>query len=199
MNAVRLTLPDRDRDALLEVINIGSGNALSALSRMLSGVRLDMSVPQWLYSPNDIGARDLNGDGVLVSMDVVGPWPCGMAVAMEQQAASELAAALLRRSVEPLMVGGEPESALVESVNILSCSFLGAFAALVPGVFVPRPPVVVYGKLAALLRTQMGPNGLAIGNRFVAKNGGIAGHILWLANADVATSVSAGLRPSVSG
>lgn len=197
MNAARLTPPDRDRDALSEVINIGSGNALSALSRMLSGVRLDMSVPQWLYSPDDIGACDL--DCVLVSMDVIGPWPCGMVVAMEQEAAAELAAALLRRGVEPLIAGGEPESALVESVNIISCSFLGAFAALVPGVFVPRPPVVVYGKLADLLRTQMGLNGLAIGNRFAVKGGTIAGYILWLASADVATRVSAGLRPSVSG
>jgi chemotaxis protein CheC len=180
------------RDALLEVVNIGSGNALSSLSRLLGGDRVMPSVPELLTPEAMVGLADLDATGIMVTLNVTGAVPCAMLTLFDDAAASALVCELLGREPQAVFFGAEEESSVVEAVNIISCSFLGALASMLRGVLVPSAPVAVYGRLSEVIRDHLAADVWAVTSRFTASSATFSGRVVLVADpAAVATMLTA--------
>ena len=186
------------QDALMELVNIGSGNALSSLSRLVGGDCLMPSVPEMMTSEAVTDLADLDADGIVVSMTVVGAVECVMMMLFEQRSALELVAELLNRDPLMLRLGPEEEGALAEAVNIISCSFLGALASMLRGVLIPSPPTTAQGRLADVTRDRLGAGTWALTNRFAAVRGGLSGRVVLTGDDVAAGKILAALGVSAS-
>jgi chemotaxis protein CheY-P-specific phosphatase CheC len=176
------------RDALKELISIGSGNALTSLNRMLGRGCISLSLPQ--YVPGN-AAGDIEGlqrVGMGVHLVVKGEIACTFLALFDDASAKRLAGLLLDYPVEEL--GGLEESALLELVNIISCSFLGALGTMVRGVLIPSPPAAAYGRLADLVRIHArGTDVVVLTTEFHDAAVGFSGRIVVLTEDHVASAM----------
>ena len=187
--AEHIVSSDLARDALTEVMNIGAGNALSSLSRLVGGKRMLPSLPECMDS---CAAGTLPGTephGIVVCIRVTGVIRCTVLVLFDDQSAWALAGELLGRPVDEASFGFEEEGAVVEAVNIISCSFLGALATLFHVVLTPTAPVAMYGRLKDLLADHLDVGCVVLTSRFASASGAISGRLLLLADEEGVGSI----------
>ncbi len=139
-------------DALKEVGNIGSGNAVTALSQLLNR-KIDMNLPainiisfQDIF--NKIGGEDLVV-GVIVR--VLGDTPGSMLYVLEKDTALGIIASLTGEVSEEISEMGD--SVLCEIGNIISGAYLNAIAMLTNLLILPSVPAVATDMLGAILST----------------------------------------------
>ncbi len=168
-------------DALRELVNIGSGSAIRALSELLGGTKVMMTVPCY-----ERGVR-LNtlvqGDppGVMVRLAFGESAPYTFFLLFEQEAAGEWAGRILGGQ-PPAGLGELELSALLELGNIMACAFLDAVVRLTGASLLPGPPVARAGGLAALLRGELlgSARRVAISTHFETSDGRVCGQLLLL-------------------
>ena len=139
-------------DALMEVGNIGSGNAATALSQLLNR-KIDMNVPAInIISFQDIldkiGGEDLVV-GVIVR--VLGDVPGSMLYVIDKDSALNIIASLTGEVSEEISEMGD--SALCEIGNIISGAYLNAIAMLTNLLILPSVPAIAKDMLGAILST----------------------------------------------
>jgi chemotaxis protein CheY-P-specific phosphatase CheC len=164
---------------LCELVNIGSGNALSSLARLIGNERFDLSLSELTPVERLAELIDLAAPGLAVTMRLAGPTPSVLGFLFDTDAARAVAGRLVGRENAVLRPGSDEESAVVEAVNIISCSFIGAIASVMRSVLVPAPPVVRYGELAGVLARQVADADWLLTNRFTAVFGGYGGRVVW--------------------
>jgi chemotaxis protein CheC len=144
----------RHFDTLREIANIGSGNAIAALGKML-GHKIRMSVPVInLVDFKDI-AKFIGGAeniiiGILVGIsgDINGI----MMFIVKQESAANLLNILMGDAERDVLNFTEVEnSALVEIGNILCSSYLGSLSSLIGKKIVPSVPVLSVDMANAIL------------------------------------------------
>lgn len=163
------------RDALGELCSIGAGNAVTSLNRLLGRGRIELGLPELASVTETPG--DLRGTGLVVRLGIEGAVRGQLLALFDGPSACRLAGLLLGRTcAEPL--AALEESAVVEAVNIISCSFLGALAALCGGVLMPTPPAAHWGDLRTLWCGQQAAEPtVALSNRFRDPALGFAGRL----------------------
>jgi chemotaxis protein CheC len=126
------TFGPREVDALQELASIGCGQAITALGK-LAHRRFEMDVPEaWVGTGPGAIASFLGGLGqdlVAVGVKLEGPLTGDLLLALPEPDAQNLATLLGYPPAEAW--GGVPESALMESGNIVGSAFVSAVAALV--------------------------------------------------------------------
>jgi chemotaxis protein CheY-P-specific phosphatase CheC len=183
------------RDALCELVNIGSGKALTSLSQLLGGGRIHLSLPQHT-GVVELGRLEGMADpGMLVRQTVEGVVACTFLALFDESSARRLATSLLAREHDVERIGSLEESALLEAVNILSCAFLGALGTLLGCVLIPSPPVAEYGSLAGLVRGGIDSvdQGLVFTTRFADERAGYRGRIIILTDDGAALAMLAAI------
>ncbi len=130
----RLPIAPRELDALQELASIGSGQALSALGRLMQR-RLDMDVPEaWVGRSSGAIADFLGGLGqdlVAVAVRLEGLLEGQLLLTLPEPDAERLAAGLGYPVPPDGRWGTFSESALMESGNIVGSAFVSAIARLV--------------------------------------------------------------------
>jgi chemotaxis protein CheY-P-specific phosphatase CheC len=171
---------DLARDVLGELVSIGCGNALTSLHRLLGGGPISMAPPRWVSCAADIDRIDLPGVAVWVSIQ--GDPRCTILTLFDDRSAYRLAGTLLSRSRPVTALGPLEESAVLETVNIISCAFLGALGTMIHGVLIPSPPAMEYGRLVEILPPHLGSeNSVVVATGFHDARVGYAGHIVLVA------------------
>jgi chemotaxis protein CheY-P-specific phosphatase CheC len=180
--------PSLAQDALCELVSIGSGNALTSLNRLLGRGRIDLAPCECLDRSALAAPGDLDCNGVVVRLRVHGMFACDFLTLLADEPARRLAAELLHRSVDVAQHDGMAESGLLEAVNIISCSFLGALGSMVRGVLVPGPPEAAWGNLSHELERlwQEMVQPLAFSARFADDTVGFHGRIVLVAEVEQA-------------
>jgi len=121
------SLGPEQRDALLEVINIGAGNASSAISKLVSQ-KISLSVPELSYSPIEeipgfIGAVDDIKTAILLTL--TGDASGVILIMTDPVDASNLAATLTgHERCDSIICDPMDSSALLEFGNILTGAFI---------------------------------------------------------------------------
>jgi chemotaxis protein CheC len=127
-----VTFGPRDVDALQELASIGCGQAITALGK-LARRRFEMDVPEaWVGAgPGAIAAflGGLGQDLVAVGVKLEGPLTGDLLLALPEPDAENLAAMLGHPPSDGW--GVFPESALMESGNIVGSAFVSAVGSLV--------------------------------------------------------------------
>ncbi|MBO4921573.1 MAG: chemotaxis protein CheC [Lachnospiraceae bacterium] len=148
-------LSDTEFDVLKEVSNIGTGNAATAISKLLGG-RVDIKVPDIRFLQFDelseiIGGAENEVIGILVSLenDIDGM----MMFVMDKPSASVIVNGILNRGDEEL--GAEMTemeiSVLTEFGNIIAGSYLSAISGLTGMVVSPSVPALSDDMAGAIL------------------------------------------------
>ena len=148
-------LSDTEFDVLKEVSNIGTGNAATAISKLLGG-RVDIKVPDIRFLQFDelseiIGGAEYEVLGILVSLenDIDGM----MMFVMDKPSASVIVNGILNRGDEEL--GAEMTemeiSVLTDFGNIIAGSYLSAISGLTGMVVSPSVPALSDDMAGAIL------------------------------------------------
>ncbi len=131
-------------DALREVANVGVGQAATALSRLLGGRRVELTVPRAVVLPVSDVPSLLGGAHVplvAVTLAMRGELSGHLMLALAVPDARRLVGALLEGAGDgPL--GATERSALAEVANILASAFLTAVSRLTGLRLLPSPPTV---------------------------------------------------------
>ncbi len=164
----------REVDALQELASIGSGQAITALSK-LAGRRFAMDVPEaWIGAEPGAIAAFLGGMGqdlVAVGVKLEGPLAGDLLLALTEPDAERLAALLGFPAGGDW--GGMAESALLESGNIVGSAFVSAVAALVGEKLLLSVPTFARGSGRACVEALVAHAGsVALATRF---SGGVDG------------------------
>jgi chemotaxis protein CheC len=143
---------DLQLDALREVANIGSGNAATALSKML-GRAVELAVPRALALPladavDAVGPAEATRSAVV--LPIVGELEAIVLLLFSEADAATLCGLL---GVEAGTEWGD--SALGEIGNILGTSYINALASLAGLSIEPRPPHVVADMLGAIVASLL--------------------------------------------
>ena len=151
-------LEDSQFDVLKEIVNIGAGNATTALATMLN-IKVDMSVPNVALLPFDnissfIGSEEQTVVGIL--LEIQGDIDGMMMFLFDMKSAHHLVNSLMMRDVHQDENGmadfSEMEmSALNEIGNIVSGSYLSALSGLTGMKMVSSVPALSIDMLGALL------------------------------------------------
>jgi chemotaxis protein CheC len=160
----------REIDALQELASVGCGQAITALGK-LAGRRFDMDVPEaWVgRDPGAIAAflGGLGRDLVAVGVKLEGPLTGDLLLALPERDAERLAAMLGHPPSGSW--GTFPESALMESGNIVGSAFVSAVGALVREKLLLSVPTFVRGSGRACVETLVAHAGsVALATRFSA-------------------------------
>ncbi|WP_338863380.1 chemotaxis protein CheC [Myxococcus stipitatus] len=140
-----LSLPsDAQLDALREVANIGCGHAANALSRLMGGRQVDLSVPRVLLAGPEDAAGMLGGDAPAVAawLSITGALRGVMMLGLSQADGQAL---------ETLLLGGQPagqeerDSAVSEAANIVASACLSAIGKLTSWRLMPSVPTLRRG------------------------------------------------------
>ena len=143
-------LSDTEFDVLKEVSNIGTGNAATAISKLLGG-RVDIRFLQFDELSEIIGGAENEVIGILVSLenDIDGM----MMFVMDKPSASVIVNGILNRGDEEL--GAEMTemeiSVLTEFGNIIAGSYLSAISGLTGMVVSPSVPALSDDMAGAIL------------------------------------------------
>ena len=181
-------LSDTEFDVLKEVSNIGTGNAATAISKLLGG-RVDIKVPdirflQFSELPEIIGGAENEVIGILVSLenDIDGM----MMFVMDKPSASVIVNGILNRE------GGElgqemsemEMSVLTEFGNIIAGSYLSAISGLTGMVVSPSVPALSDDMAGAILSVpaiefgKMSDRVLLIQSEFLSESGQAKGFFI---------------------
>jgi chemotaxis protein CheC len=121
-------LSDTNKDALLELLNVGFGRAAAALSK-LTGHRVILQVPKvGIYPIVGVGEalRDVLGDEIATVHQIfTGPVGGDALLILDQRAATTLKQLLTDEPALPLRIDGSAREVLTEVGNILLNACLG--------------------------------------------------------------------------
>ena len=139
-------------DILLELGNIGAGNATTALADILNE-RIVVEVPRLHVSPPHLvprlfGKRD--NMMTVIYMQLRGEADCDILLVLEVEEAKKIASMMAMTTPEELDTDTE-NSAVEELGNIMIGGFLSAIADFTGVEMVPRPPSLVRGPFDAVL------------------------------------------------
>jgi chemotaxis protein CheC len=170
-------------DALRELTSIGSGHALTSLSRLAGDVRLSMDVPA-VRQGRQLHTIVKKSAGTLVQLHVGGVAPFRFVLLFDDRAAARWAARLLRRDEVPARLGALEESALLELGNIMASAFLDAVARLTKTSLLPGPPEARHGALGPLLAREIEQSSAAVAvvTRFFITGTKVGGRLVMLAD-----------------
>ena len=140
-------------DVLIEIGNIGAGNATTALAQML-GCKVDMAVPQVrLLEFSEVGSimggeeQIMAGIYLMVEGDITG----SILFLLNKESARKLVSKLMGMEV----TGDEPnemeQSALKEIGNIITASYLNSLSMLTQLVIYPSVPALSIDMAGAIL------------------------------------------------
>ncbi len=181
-------LSDTELDVLKEISNIGTGNAATAISKLLGG-RVDIKVPdirflQFSELPEIIGGAENEVIGILVSLenDIDGM----MMFVMDKPSASVIVNRILNRDNEELgQEMSEMEiSVLSEFGNIIAGSYLSAISGLTGMVVSPSVPALSDDMAGAILSVpaiefgKMSDHVLLIQSEFLSESGQAKGFFI---------------------
>ena len=181
-------LSDTEFDVLKEISNIGTGNAATAISKLLGG-RVDIKVPdirflQFSELPGIIGGAENEVIGILVSLenDIDGM----MMFVMDKPSASVIVNGILNRDNEELgQEMSEMEiSVLSEFGNIIAGSYLSAISGLTGMVVSPSVPALSDDMAGAILSVpaiefgKMSDRVLLIQSEFLSESGKAKGFFI---------------------
>ncbi|MCP3139544.1 chemotaxis protein CheC [Pyxidicoccus xibeiensis] len=137
-----LSLPsDAQLDALREVANIGCGHAANALSRLMGGRKVDLSVPRVLLTAQADAAALLGGDAPVVAawLGIRGELKGVMLTVLPHADSLALEALLLGSPSAPLE---ERDSVVAEVANIVASACLSALGRLTGWKLMPTVPTL---------------------------------------------------------
>ncbi|PKM77683.1 MAG: CheY-P-specific phosphatase CheC [Firmicutes bacterium HGW-Firmicutes-15] len=143
-------------DALMEIANIGAGNAATALAKLINA-RIDMSVPRidiksFAQVPDLMGGADVPVVGLYLK--VSGDAPASILFILAIERAAALVDLLMGRENGTTNHEGFSDmdvSALMEVGNILSATYLGALTIFTDLKFYPSVPAIGMDMAGALL------------------------------------------------
>lgn len=147
-------LSNIELDVLREIGNIGSGNAATALAKMLNR-KVDMDVPrakilEFKEVSDTLGGAELPVVGILLK--VTGDLTGNIMFILQQQAAAMLVNMLMGRNSGSIEEFSEIElSALKEIGNILAGSYLSALSSLTNLKIMPSVPDMAIDMAGAIL------------------------------------------------
>ncbi|SUY47511.1 chemotaxis protein CheC, inhibitor of MCP methylation [Clostridium putrefaciens] len=147
-----LKLDDIQLDALKEMSNIGSGNAVTSFSQLLNK-RIDMTVPDInIVKFEDIFSR-IDGENPLVGVvvRVLGDAPGNILFILNNEVALNIIGLLTGTKVDTINDMGY--SVLCEVGNIIAGSYMNAIGKLTNLLIIPSVPAVTYDMLGAILST----------------------------------------------
>ncbi|WP_024831355.1 chemotaxis protein CheC [Ruminiclostridium josui] len=141
-------------DVLREIGNIGAGNAVTSLAKMIDK-KVDMAVPEVKIMGFDKVSQILGGEEILVVgilLNVTGDLTGNMMFILDINAARKLVNILLGSNDETNLDFNELElSALKEIGNILTASYLSALAGLTNLKILPSVPELAIDMAGAIL------------------------------------------------
>lgn len=164
-------------DALRELVNIGAGRALSALSRLVQDAVVTMSPVKKGHS-GLVKAQP----GVVIGLSVDN-LPLRFLLAFGHGAGADWAARMMGRAGGDSL-GELEQSALLELGNIMSCAFLDAIAAMTRVRLVPGLPSLRVGALDTLLADERAAlrTPTIAWTRFVLRDTRTSGRLVMLAD-----------------
>lgn len=143
-------------DVLKELANIGIGNAVSSLSQLLSGEKIDMDVPMATLVPlqevpETIAAEETAMVGIYLKAD--GDAHLTILFLLSVDSASNLISSLVPGSAGEFDEMGI--SVLMEVGNILTASYLNAISMMTNLQLLPTPPEVAVDMAGAIFSTVL--------------------------------------------
>ncbi len=181
-------LSEPELDALRELANIGCGNAANALSRLLGGPRVSISVPSAEFSPLNKVANRVGGESepvAAVQLDVSGGISGQLLLVMVETSVRKLAGLLLGSIPSPGPLTAEVRSAILETGNIVGSACLSAIGTAFGLRLMPSIPKLALMPALDALAQVVGPlpgsQALVLETRFsVSGHGELSGHFLIL-------------------
>lgn len=149
-------IDEKKLDLLKELANIGIGNAVTALSKMLNDEKVEMEVPVATVVPlqdvpDQIGWGETPVAGVYI--EASGELRLTILFVLSLESASNLITAALPESSGELDEMGT--SALLEIGNILTGSYLNALSFMTNMRLLPAPPEIAVDMAGAIISTVM--------------------------------------------
>lgn len=172
-------------DALKEIENIGTGNAATALSKLVNN-KIDMTVPSINVVPfYDIFSK-VGGEQIVIGVlvRVLGDTPGNILFIFQKETALKIIEELTGEKGEQISEMGN--SVICEIGNIISGSYMNAIAAFTNLSIQPSVPAVTYDMLGAILSTTFIESGqfddyvLDIETMFLQNNFEISGHFYYI-------------------
>ncbi len=187
----RAKITECRKDVLTELANIGTGNAATALSQMLSHEKITLEVPKVQVVPLQIVPEALGDPEQKIAIVILDASSnevmLTVLLALPLPAISALIAKLLPKGFEPM--GEMGRSLLMELGNILVSSYLNALSAMTGLTFTLTPPELGLDMAGALLGSVIAEKILTEDNFILIKttmhalNQNIEGNILLLPEA----------------
>lgn len=174
-------------DVLKELANIGVGNALTSLSKMLNEEKVEMDVPVATLAflqdvPELLGGAELPVAGIYIESH--GDISLTILFVLSLESASNLISILLPGSQGEFNEIGL--SALIEVGNILTASYLNALSFMTNLKMLPYPPEIAVDMSGAIISTVMAEAHIVddevvlLKTSLKSKQSHISGHILIL-------------------
>lgn len=174
-------------DVLKELANIGVGNALTSLSKMLNEEKVEMNVPEATLAPlQDIpdllGGAELPVAGIYIESH--GDIGLTILFVLSMDSAYKLISTLMPDSQGELDEMGQ--SALMEVGNILTGSYLNALSIMTDSRMLPSPPSIAVDMSGAIISTVIAEARIVDDEVVILKTSlnslqsNISGHILIL-------------------
>jgi len=131
-------------DALREVANIGCGHAANALSRLMGGRTVDLSIPRVLMTGPSDAVGLLGGDAPVVAawLGIQGGLRGTLLLVLSREDCATLESLLLEG--QPV-IQAERDSVVAETANIVASACLSALGRLTGWRLVPTVPTVLRG------------------------------------------------------
>ncbi|WP_044890538.1 chemotaxis protein CheC [Myxococcus hansupus] len=147
---------DAQLDALREVANIGCGHAANALSRLMGGRKVDLSIPRVVLTRPSDAAGLLGGDAPVVAawLGIEGGLRGVLLLALPQEDGNALEALLLNG--QPAIHQVERDSVVAETANIVASACLSAMGRLTGWRLVPTVPTVRRGSADGVVSDAVG-------------------------------------------
>lgn len=189
--------PILDHDALCELMNIGSGSALSGLSRMLGGRRL-LLTPTTVLAEH--GLRHATQPGAVgVSFAFEAAVSGTLVVLFDGPSGFEIAGLLTGQTSRPKVWGDMEASALCETGNIMACAFLHAAGLMLGMALIPKPPVWHRGTPSEIVGELSPSNRFVVTNRFQCGNDELHGQLVFLADTSSAVTMQEAMLHACQG
>jgi len=149
-------LSENKLDVLKELANIGVGNAITSLSKMLNEEKVEMDVPVATLAllqdiPDLLGGAELPVAGIYIESH--GDISLTIIFVLSLESASNLVSTLLPGSRGEFDEMGL--SALIEVGNILTSSYLNALSFMTNLQLLPSPPEIAVDMSGAIISTVM--------------------------------------------
>jgi chemotaxis protein CheC len=174
-------------DVLKELANIGVGNALTSLSKMLNEEKVEMNVPEATLAPLQdvpdlLGGAEFPVAGIYIESH--GDVGLTILFVLSMESAYKLISTLLPGSQGELDEMGL--SALLEVGNILTGSYLNALSVMTDSRMLPSPPKIAIEMSGAIISTVIAEARIVDDEVVILKTSlnslqsNISGHILIL-------------------